>query len=81
MQVWFMTALAGAATGAAMAVVGYLGVAKNEPFDVSKAIPTLIVGTIAGTMAGVLTSDVKAAIIAAQSGELLKRAIINFNQK
>lgn len=68
----------GLATGAGVALVGYLSNMKGEDFQFKKALPTLIIGIVMGAITGFISADPKSAVIAALTGDVLRNALKNY---
>ena len=68
----------GCLTGAGAALIGYIGNSKTEEFKLSKALPTVLTGLIAGAIAGLISPDVRSAIIAALGGDVVRKATKNY---
>jgi len=46
-EVWMINGGVGAATGLAVAFIGYSGMAEDKGWNFSKALPTIMAGTLA----------------------------------
>ena len=68
----------GAFTGAAVAFVGYLSNSSTDGFKFSKAMPTFVIGLLAGAISGFISPNPEAAVIAALSGDVLRNAAKNY---
>ena len=79
LPLWALAGLAGAGTGLAVGIIGYYANSKEEKFDIHKFIPTIIVGTGAGLIEGIIAPDVKAAVIAALVADKVTRAVKQYN--
>lgn len=70
----------GAFTGAAVAFTGYLSNMEVQKFELGKAMPTFIIGLVAGAISGFLSADPKSAVILALSGDVLRKSVKNYGQ-
>ena len=80
MQEIFLYTLTGAGTGIATSIIGYLGNVNRESFDAFKFFAAVLVGTLSGGIAGAIANGYQTAIIGAMTGDVLKRATLNYMQ-
>lgn len=73
-----LNAMVGGAVGICSSFIGFVGNSRTSNFEIQKAVPTLLVGIVAGALAGVLSPDYKTAISAALGGDVLRKAATHF---
>ena len=70
-----------AAVGLARSAVGYLAVITKEDFDLWKFCQGALVGTVGGSIAGILANDFKTAIIGALTADDVRSVATNMLKK